>query len=116
MATIRINDLKVRAIIGTHSWERVNKQDLIINITIHYDASKASKSGLLNDALDYQTVANKVIKAVEASKYLLLEKLAAKLLDGIMSDKRIQHAVIRLDKPHAIAEAKSVSFELEAKR
>ncbi len=43
MAVIRINDLKVRVLIGAYSWERVNKQELIINITIEYDASKACR-------------------------------------------------------------------------
>lgn len=42
IATIRIHDLKVRAIIGTHAWERDNKQDLILNVTIAYDAAKAA--------------------------------------------------------------------------
>src|SRR5438105_2989824 len=111
MAIIRINDLKARTIIGTHSWERANKQDVLINIVIEYDASKASKSGSLKDALDYEAVAAKVVKMVERSRYLLLEKLTAQLLKGIMADQRVKHASVRLEKPHAIAQAKSVSFE-----
>ena len=34
MAVIRINDLKVRTLIGAYSWEKVNKQEVVINITI----------------------------------------------------------------------------------
>ena len=114
MAIIRIHDLNVRAIIGTHSWERANKQDLLINITIEYDAAKASGSDSLKEALDYQALANKAVKIAGRSRCLLLEKLAAKLLEGIMADKRIKRAVVRLDKPQALPRAKCVSFELSA--
>jgi len=109
MSVIRINDLKVRALIGANSWERVNRQELIINITIEYDAAKACRSDRLNDALNYESVAAKAIKTVERSRYTLLEKLASKLLAGIMSDRRVRAAHVRVDKPQALAQARCVS-------
>ena len=116
MAIIRINDLKVRTLIGAYAWERVNKQELIINITIHYDSAKACLSDKLKDALNYESVAAKAAKIAENSRYTLLEKLTAKLLSGVMSDSRVQAAHVRVDKPHAIPEARCVSFELSAER
>ena len=116
MAVIRINDLNVRGIIGTHPWERANKQDLIVNIIIEYDSSKAGKSDALKDALNYEAVSAKVVKAIEGSRFQLLEKLATRLLAVVMNDKRVQHAAVRLDKPHAVSLAQSVSFELSADR
>ena len=116
MAIIRINDLKVRTLIGAFSWERVNKQELVIHITIEYDASKASTSDSLKDALNYETVAAQVIKIANRSRYVLLEKLAGRILGTVMSDRRVQAAYVRVDKPHAIPEARCVSFELSARR
>jgi len=116
MAVIRISDLKVRALIGAYSWERLNKQEIIINITLEYDASKACRSDKLKDALNYESVAAKAVKTVEHSRYVLLEKLAARLLEGVMSDRRVQAAYVRVDKPQALAQARSVSFELSAER
>ncbi len=116
MAVIRINDLKVRALVGAYSWEKVNKQELLINITVEYDASKACLSDKLKDALNYESVAAKAIKTVERSRHTLLEKLASKLLAGIMSDRRVQAAYVRVDKPQALPQAGSVSFELSAER
>jgi D-erythro-7,8-dihydroneopterin triphosphate epimerase len=116
MALIRINDLKVRALIGAYSWEKVNKQDLSIHITIEYDASKACLSDKLKDALNYETVASQVIKVAERTRHTLLEKLASKLLAGIMSDKRVKSAQVRIDKPQALAQARCVSFELSAEQ
>jgi len=116
MAVIRINDLKVRTLIGAYSWERVNKQELVINITIEYDASKACISDKLKDALNYETVATQAIKTAERSRYVLLEKLVNKLLAGVMLDQRVVSAHVRVDKPHAIPQARCVSFELSAER
>ncbi|MBF0503789.1 MAG: dihydroneopterin aldolase [Candidatus Omnitrophica bacterium] len=115
MAVIRINDLKVRTIIGAHSWERVNQQELVINITIEYDGSKPCRTDRLDDALNYEAVVARVINTVKRSRCNLLEKLAGRILAGIMSDLRVQGAYVRLDKPHAIPEARSVSFELSAR-
>ncbi len=116
MAIIRINDLKVRALIGAYSWERVNKQELVINITIEYDASKASRSDKIKDALNYETVAAKAVQTTKRSRHALLEKLTAKILAGIMVDRRVRAAHVRVDKPHALPEARCVSFELSAER
>ena len=116
MGIIRINDLKVRALIGANAWERVNKQELVINITIEYDAAKACRSDKLKDALNYESVALNAIKITERSRYTLLEKLVAKLLAGIMADQRVERAYVRIDKPHALAQARCVSFELSAER
>ena len=116
MAVIRINDLKVRTIIGAHPWEKVNKQELVINITIEYDASQACLSDKLKDALNYESVAAKAIKTAEGRHHTLLEKLASKLLAGVMSDRRVQAAYVRVDKPQALPQAGSVSFELSAER
>ena len=116
MGIIHIQDLSVRAIIGANSWERTNKQDLVIGIILEYDSTKAAKTDALSDALDYEVLSKKVIKLVEGSRCLLLEKLAAKVLTAVMADARVEWASVKLDKPHAIAQAKCVSLELSRQR
>lgn len=116
MAIIRIHDLKVKAIIGVHPWERTKKQPLLLNLTLEYSSTKAAKSDGLKDALDYDTLAQALAKTIQQSRFQLLEALAAKLLAKVMADKRVKRAVLRLDKPKAIAQARSVSVELEAKQ
>jgi D-erythro-7,8-dihydroneopterin triphosphate epimerase len=114
MAIINIVDLRVRTIIGTHPWERKNKQEIILNITLEYDATKASRSDKLEDALDYEQIANAVIKVVENSKYFLLEKLAAKVMDKLKTYKRLQNVYLQVDKPQALAQARSISYTITA--
>ena len=112
MATIDIVDLRVRTIIGTHPWERKNKQELTINLSFDYDSQKASRSDNLKDAVDYEQIAKIVIKLSEESKCFLIEKLADKIITKLKSFKGLQKISLRIDKPQALAEARMVSYKI----
>ncbi|MCC6759345.1 MAG: dihydroneopterin aldolase [Candidatus Omnitrophica bacterium] len=111
MATIRITDLTLEAIIGINSWERTTKQEVIINITLDFDSSKAAKSDNIKDTLDYKDLKKSIMTLVESSKFMLLEKLVERVLDLIMKDPKVLKATVRIDKPRALRFAKSVSIE-----
>ena len=55
-AIIRIKNLRLRTFIGIKEEEILNRQDIVINIAIHYPADKARTSEDLNDALNYRTI------------------------------------------------------------
>ena len=116
MATIRITNLKLRTIIGTNSWERNHKQDIIINVRIDYAADKAVKSDKLKDTVDYKAITKKIIKKVETSKYFLLEKLTRVILEIAAESPLVEEAAVRVDKPAALRFAESVSVELTKRR
>ena len=116
MATIRITNLKLRAIIGIYDWEREHKQDVIINITMDFDAAKACASDAIEDTLDYKTITKRIITEVEASDFFLLEKLTQFILDIVMDYSLVQEATVRVDKPFALRFADSVSIELHKKK
>lgn len=115
MATIRITNLRLRAIIGTNDWERDTKQDVVINIIFDYDAAKAVASDDLTQSADYKVMTKKIIQAVDASRYFLLEKLADKILHIVLENPRVKAARVRVDKPNALRFADAVSVELHRK-
>lgn len=116
MATIRITNLKLRAIIGIHDWEREHKQDVIINVAIEFDASKSIKSDSIKDTVDYKVITKSIITQVEASEFQLLEKLTQLVLNIVMENPQVQEATVRVHKPFALRFADSVSIELSKKR
>ncbi len=111
MAIIRITDLKLKAIIGINAWERTTKQDVLINLTLDFDASRAAKSDNIKDTVDYKALKKSIIALIESSKFFLLEKLVEEVLTLIMQDPKIRKATVRIDKPKALRFAKSVSIE-----
>jgi len=116
MATIRITNLKLRTIIGIHDWEREHKQDVIINVTMEFDASKSIESDAIKDTVDYKVLTKRIIKEVEASDFQLLEKLTQLVLNIVMENSQVQEATARVDKPFALRFADSVSIELSEKK
>ena len=116
MATIRITNLRLRTIIGINDWERTTPQDVVINVTMEFDATRAAQSDDIKDTVDYKTITKKIIKAVEASQFSLLEALTNTILAIAMEDKKVLNATVRVDKPQALRFADSVSIELSKKR
>jgi len=114
MAVIRIKNLKLRTVIGINDWERGSKQDVIINIKLEFDASKAAESDAITDTVDYKSIKLKVIEFVEKSSCNLLERLVDQILRICLSDPKVERATVRVDKPHALRFADSVSIELSA--
>ena len=112
MAKIQINDLKIKTIIGTHSWERKTKQQVIVNVLMEYDSLRSQKSDNLVDSVDYRDVSQRVIEVVESSKNFLLERLADVILNVVCQNPRITKAIVRIDKPSAVKVAKSISVEV----
>ena len=116
MATIRITNLRLRTIIGANDWERDVRQDIILNISIEFDARKSRISDQLEDTIDYKNVTKAMREKVETSEYFLLERLADAVLEIIMADDRVQTAAVKIDKPGALRFADSVSLELSQVR
>ncbi|WP_210394634.1 dihydroneopterin triphosphate 2'-epimerase [Motiliproteus sediminis] len=112
-AIINITNLRLRTYIGFNPEEQTKQQDVVINAEIHYPASQLCLNDNVDDALNYRHITKKVIQHVEEGRFLLLERLVADCL-GICSDHPwINYARVRIDKPHALRFADSVSLTLE---
>ena len=115
-STIRITNLALRAIIGINDWERKKMQDIVINVSLDFDAAPAVKSDSLQDTLDYKKIKRDIINFVEKSRFKLLETLTGRILGLAMKNPKVFAATIRIDKPHALRFADSVSVEMSAER
>jgi D-erythro-7,8-dihydroneopterin triphosphate epimerase len=113
---IRIKNLRLRAIIGVHDWERAAKQDVVVNIEMEFDGAKAARSDDVADTVDYSAIKRRLIEQVEKTDFKLLEKLVDYILGIVMEDPRITRANVEVDKPHALRFADSVSLSVSARR
>lgn len=114
--TIKIKNLHLRAIIGVNDWERTRSQEIILNIELQYDGSRAAASDDFRDAVDYSAIKRTLLEKVEQTQFFLLERLAAYVLDLLMEDGRIERASVEIDKPNALRFADSVSVVVSRKR
>ena len=113
---IRIKNLRARTIIGINEWEREQKQEIIINIDITFDGSRAAETDNIEDTVNYKRIKKRVLEATESANFFLLEKLADHILQIVIEDEKVRKAVVEIDKPHALRFADSVSVVHEALR
>lgn len=116
MARIRVKDLCLRTFIGINEDEILNKQDVLINLTVVYRATEAVQANDIDTALNYRTLTKAVIAHVESNRFSLLERLTQEILDLVMSRPGVDYAEVEVDKPHALRFAESVSITLAAAR
>ncbi len=113
---IRIKDLRLRTYIGFNDDEQRKRQDVVINVTIDYDAESAAHSDDVADALDYKALTKRMIAHVEDGRFLLLEKLVRDLLAIALEPSAVLRAEVEVDKPHALRFSDSVSLTMVAER
>jgi D-erythro-7,8-dihydroneopterin triphosphate epimerase len=116
LATTKITNLKLDTIIGCNDWERKTTQQIVVNISMDFDATAAIRSDDLGETVDYRALKKKIISSVTSSSFELLETLTAHILSLVMEDQRVLAATVTVDKPKALRFTDSVSITLSAQR
>jgi FolB domain-containing protein len=113
---IHIRDLACRCVVGVNPEERVNKQDILVNVTLETDLARSGASDRIEDTVDYKDLKNRILSAVEDSQFFLIERLAECIAEVCLADKRVQAATVTIDKPGALRFARSVAIEIYRER
>jgi FolB domain-containing protein len=116
MDQVFISDLVARGIIGINDWEREKPQEILINIILYADLSKAGESDDIQDCVNYRTVTKKVQAHAEESARFTVEALAADLARICLSEPGVLKVKVRVEKPGAVRFARSVGVEIERSR
>lgn len=109
MMTIHIKDVVLTPVIGIHAYERGDRQDIVMNLKVTIDASRAVTSDKIHDTVDYEILTAEIMEAVDDSAFKLIESLAHYILDLVMGYEHVVSSTIELDKPKALRTARSVS-------
>ncbi|MFA6101811.1 MAG: dihydroneopterin aldolase [Victivallaceae bacterium] len=113
---IHITDLLLRCVIGLNDWERTQKQDVLINITLYADLSRPCQTDSIEDSVDYKVIKKQIIAMTESSSFYLVERLADSIAQICLAHPRVKAVNIKVDKPGALRYARSVGVEIFRKR
>ena len=113
MDKIHIRDLTVRCIVGTEPKERIASQNVVLNITLDCDLSRAAGSDDIDDTVNYRTIKDRIVEHVEKSTHLLIERLASEVADLCLEDGNVVSVTVIAEKPDALTGARSVGVELQ---
>lgn len=116
MDQILIRDLRTYAIIGVYEWERNQPQEILINIVLSTDLRKVGRSDNIADTIDYAKIAQKVREHAEKAGRFTVEALATDLATLCLEEPAVQKVVVRVEKPAAVPDCRSVGVEIERSR
>ena len=109
--TVFIKNFIIQEIIGFHQHEKIKKQKIKFNIILDVNQSSVPDERDIKSIVDYEKITNKLENLTKVKKYNFLESLAEDSFKEIFSDKRINSLTIKIEKPEAIKNAKSVGVE-----
>ena len=110
--TVFIKDFIIKEIIGFYKHEKIKKQKIKFNIIIDVNQSSLPDEKDIKSIVDYEKITNKLENLTKSKKYNFLESLAEDSFKEIFQDKRINSVTIKIEKPEAIKNARSVGVEV----
>lgn len=108
-----IEDLQIDTIIGIYDWEREIKQTIALDIKMAADNTKPASTENIDDALNYKAVAKRLIAFTEESRFQLVETLAERLVEIILTEFNVPWCRLKLRKIGAVTGSKSVGVIIE---
>lgn len=113
---ILIDELRFRAIVGVHPWERERPQELRVSLEIELSTVAAGLSDELEDTVDYDRLCAQLIHRARRARRRTLEALAQDLADQCLEEERIEAVLVKLEKPEALRRARSVAVLIRRDR
>jgi dihydroneopterin aldolase len=99
---IELRGLRVAGVCGVLPEEQARAQPLVVDLDVVADLSAAERSDDLADTLDYGAITEEVARVVGTERFALLERLAGRIAEVVLSDERVvgvQVAVRKLRPP-----------------
>lgn len=117
IGTAGLKNLQIDCVVGVYAFEREQQQRIVMDIELDYDITAAASTDEVNEAVDYDRVAEAVTDLVTRRAFHLLEAMAAETATMLLAE----HAsvlTVRLDirKPDAVAAAECAFVRLERNR
>ena len=113
MDKIILEGISVNAIIGTLPHERIRRQQLLIDIEISLDLKKAASTDDLFQSVDYSEIEKRTLDIAENSSFLLLEALAGKVGEMLLSYELVRQAKVSIFKAAGSSAGRGVRIVLE---
>ena len=109
---IQIAGLEITAIVGILQTERVKEQKILLDLEIHTDIRSAARSRMIEDTLDYSSLAVEAEQIIRNGKYLLLETLAEDVCDYCLNQPRVSSVNLSVKKLEALSKAEFVGVRI----
>lgn len=98
---IDLTGIEVYAKHGVHDHEQERAQVFRVDVSAFADLSLPGQTDDLADALDYSVLALEIREVVGAESHKLIETVAARVADAILTHPQVTRTVVTIHKPNA---------------
>lgn len=105
MDQVFVSGLEMEAVIGVYDWERTIRQRLVLDLEMAWDIRAAAEQDDLSLTLDYAAVTQRVLEYVSSTHFELIETLAERIAELVLSEFAVPWLRLRLNKPGAVPAA-----------
>ena len=115
ISKITITDLEVFYCVNVTNEERAKPQRLLVTLNMTLDFSSAATSDRIEKTINYQQVADEVLKYGEGRNWKLIERLASNLADFVLAEYRSEAVLVEVKK-FVVPQARHVSINVTKTR
>jgi 7,8-dihydroneopterin aldolase/epimerase/oxygenase len=108
MDIVFIKQLQIDTVIGVYEWEKTITQRLEIDLELATDIRQAAAQDDIRLTLDYAVISEKVTALVSAKPIELIETVAEKIAQMLLSDFATTAVRVKVCKPGAVPAAANV--------
>lgn len=116
MDVIYLQGLAIETVIGVHEWERRIRQTVVFDLELGADIARAAATDSIADTVNYRDVAKRLTAFVSQSEFQLVETLAERAAELLLTEFRVPWLRLRLDKHGAVRGAGGVGVVIERTR
>ena len=113
MDIVYIRDLRIETIIGIYDWEREVKQTVSLDLEMAHDIHKAAETDDIQYALNYKSIAKRLIAFIENAEFLLVERMAEEVASIVTEEFSVPWLKLRVSKPGALRGSQDVGIIIE---
>ena len=108
-----IEDLRIQTVIGIYEWEKEIRQEVSLDLELAHDNRLAASTDSIADTVNYKAVAKRLIEYVESNRFGLVETLAERCTEIVLSDFAVPWVRIKASKPGAVRGSSAVGVIIE---
>jgi dihydroneopterin aldolase len=113
MDKVFIEALEIECVIGIYDWERKIRQPVVLDLEMAFDNRVPAATDAIEDTLDYKAVSKRLIQFVSESEFGLVETLAERCAQIVLSEFGVTQLRLKLSKPGAVRGSKAVGVIIE---
>lgn len=113
---LELNGIEFECILGVYPAERQAPRPVRIDAAVLVDTATPAARDDFVVALNYERIESEIVALAQRGQFALVETLAERIVAMLLKMRGVQAARLRVEKPAALPQTRSVAVTLERRR